>query len=185
MVWSGFLPGDAAGTKVWRSSPSMITSWIADDQYPTEPSPLFNEDTDWSGYLLDSNRIAQLFEMDAAATTTITKFIPEVADQKDYDMVLERFDGSPGRPVVIPKLRDQASLSAKALLHLEIQRKYASNESDRPMLESISNRCPTMGSEHYEGDSDLESTLGIKNRVSGIFQHIPWQDYSFTNPQHT
>ena len=76
----------------------------------------------------------------------------------------------------------QAYLSAMAL-HLAIQRKYTGNESDMVVLESISKRRPTMGSEYYEGDTDLESTLGNINRIFGIFQHIPWQD-SFTNPQH-
>ena len=76
----------------------------------------------------------------------------------------------------------QAYLSAMAL-HLAIQRKYTGNESDMVILESISKWRQTMGSEYYEGDTDLESTLGNINRIFGIFQHIPWQD-SFTNLQH-
>ena len=160
---------------------------------PNKPPPLFNEDTDWNGYVVDSNCIARLFEMDAAATTAITKFIPEVVWhagirtaplERLYDTVLECFDGSSGRPVATPKLRDQAYLGAKALLHLAIQRKCVGNESDKAMLECISHRHPTMGSEHYEGDSDLESTLGIIDCVFGVFQPIPWQDFSFTVPHH-
>ena len=162
---------------------------------PNEPSPLFNGEADWDGYVLDSNCIAWLFEMsmDAAATVAIIKLIPEVVWhagirtaplERLYDTVLECFDGSSGRPVVVPKLRNRAYLSAKALLHLTIQRKCIGNESDRAMLESISNQHPTMGSKNYEGDSDLESTLGIIDRVFGVPQPMPWQDFSFTAPHH-
>ena len=88
--------------------------------------------------------------------------------------------------MVIPKLRDKAYPSAKALLHLAIQRKCIGNDSDKAVFESISNWHPTMGSEHYKEDSDLESTLGIVDRVFGISVSEPmrWDKFSFTVPHH-
>ena len=92
--------------------------------------------------------------------------------------VLECFNRSSGRPVVIPRL------SAKALLHLAVQRKCIGDESDKAMFKSICSRHPVMGSKHYEGDSDLEATLGIIDCVFGDSEPMHWQNSSFTVPHH-
>ena len=160
-----------------------------------QPPPLFNKETDWNGYVLDSNCIAWMFEMsmDADVIMAIMRFIPEVVWhagirttplERLYDTVLECFDRSSGRPAVIPKLRNKAYLSAKALLHLAIQRKCIGDESDKAMFKSISNRHPIMGYKHYEGDSDLESTLGIIDRVFGDFEPMYWQNFSLSTQHH-
>ena len=160
-----------------------------------QPPPLFNKETDWNGYVLDSNCIAWMFEisMDADVMMAIMRFIPEVVWHAEirttplerlYDTVLECFDRSSGHPVVIPKLKNKAYLSAKALLHLAIQRKCIGDESDKAVFRSISNRHPIMGSKHYEGESDLESTLGIVDRVFGDFEPMYWQNFAFTIPHH-
>ena len=147
-----------------------------------QPPPLFNELTDWGGHALDSDCIVWMYNrmpIDADVTMVIMRFIPEIVwhagirttpSEKLYDTVLECFDCSSGRPVVIPKLRDKAYLGAKALLHLAIQRKSIGDESDNAVFESISNRHITMGSKHYNEDSDLESTLGIIDCVFGVFK---------------
>ena len=160
-----------------------------------QPLPLFNKEIDWNDYVLDSNCIAWMFEisMDADVMMAIMRFIPEVVWHAEirttplerlYDMVLESFDRSSGHPVVIPKLKNKAYLSAKALLHPAIQRKCISDEPDKAVFRSISNRHPIMGSEHYEGESDLESTLGIVDRVFGDFEPMYWQNFAFTIPHH-
>ena len=162
---------------------------------PDQPSPLFNKETDWQGYELDSKCIAWMFEMsmDSDVIMAIMRFIPEVVWyagirttplERLYDTVLECFDRSSGHPVVIPKLRNKAYLSAKALLHLAIQRKCIGDESDKVMFKSISNRHPIVGSKHYEDDSDLEATLGIIDRVFGDFEPMYWQNFSFTVQHH-
>jgi len=162
---------------------------------PNLPPPLFNKETDWGGYVLDSNCIAWMFEMsmDLDVTMAIMRFIPEVVWHAEirttplerlYDTVLECFDSSSGRPVVIPKLKNKAYLSAKALLHLAIQRKCIGHESDKAVFTSISRRHPIMGSKHYEGESDLESTLGIIDRIFGDSEPMYWQNFVFTIPHH-
>ena len=161
------------------------------DQLPL----LFNRETDLGGYVLDSNCIAWLFEMsmNAAAITAIMRFIPEIIWhagirttplERLYDTVIECLDDSLGHLVVIPELRNKAYLSAKALLHLVIQRKCMGNESDRAALVFILSRYRAMGSVHYDGDSDLESTLGIIDRVFGVFGPMRWQNSPFTIPHH-
>ena len=167
------------------------------------PVRLFEEDIDFDEYVLDSKCIARMFQMsiDADVSMAIMKFIPEIVWyagirtaplEKLYDTVLECFDQSSGHPVVIPKFREKAYLSAKALVHLAIQRKCIGNESDKAVFESISNRHLLMGSEHYEKQPDLESTLGIVDRVFVPEPTPPdykqpgpmrWENFSF-NDEH-
>ena len=159
-------------------------------------SPLFDKDTDWDGYTLDSKCIAWMFEksMDADVIMAIMRFIPEVVWHADiqtiplerlYDTVLECFDHSTGHPLVIPKLRDKAYLSAKALVHLAIQRKCIGCESDETVFRSISRRHQII-SKDFKGDSNLESTLGIIDRVFRNSEPPPmsWHHFSFTAPHH-
>ena len=163
---------------------------IADQQ-----APLFNRETNWHGYALDSNCIAWMFKFsaDADVILAIMKFIPEVVWyagilniplQKLYDILFECFDRSSGTPVVIPKLRDRAYISAKALLHLAIQRKCIGHEFDNHAFNSISSRHPGIGSKRYEGDSDLESTFGIIDYVFGDYSKLCWHTFSFSTSHH-
>lgn len=161
-----------------------------------QQAPLFNKETDWQGYVLDSNCIGWMFEMsmDADVMLAIMKFIPEVVWhagirsiplERLYETVLDCFDRSTGRPVVIPKLRNKAYLSAKALLHLAIQRQCIGHESDKAVFSAISSRHPILGFRRYEGDSDLEATLGIIDRVFGDYEDLYWHTFSFSVPHHS
>ena len=71
-----------------------------------------------------------------------------------------------------------------ALLHLAIQRKCIGDQSDKAVFKAISIKQPVMGSKHYKDDSDLESTLGIIDRVFGDFDPMYWQDFSLSIPHH-
>jgi len=106
------------------------------------------------------------------------RFIPEVVWYAGirttpleglYDTVIKYFGQSSRRPVVIPKLRNKAYLSAAALLYLAIQRKCIGHKSDKAVFKAISSRHLVMG-RHHEGDSDVESTLGIIDWVFGDFE---------------
>ena len=99
-------------------------------------------------------------------------------------MVLECFDRSSGRPVVTPKLRDKSYPSAKAFLHFAIQHKCVSNKSDKMVFNSISDRHQITGHKRYEGDSDLEPTLGIIDRVFGDFGSMHHQNFSLAALRH-
>ena len=99
-------------------------------------------------------------------------------------MVLECFDRSSGHPVVTPKLRDKAYLSAKAFLHLAVQHKCVNNKSDKMVFNSISDRHQITGHKCYEGDSDLEHTFGTIDRVFGDFESMHHQNFSLTALRH-
>jgi len=178
-----------------RSGPRNPTEFVMDVPF-NHPPPIFNKETGWDVYVLDSDCIAWMFEMpmDTDNITAIARFIPEITWHDDirvapleqlYNTFLECFDRSSGRPVVKPASRDITYLSAKALLHIVIQRKCIGSDSDVAILNSISSRYQTLGSGNYKGDSDLESTLGIIDRIfGGDFEPMYWQDLSFTVSHH-
>ena len=162
-----------------------------------QPRPFFSKGTDWEEYVLDSNCIAWMLKMsmDSDVIMVIMRFIPEVVWHAGirttplewlYDAMLKCFDFSSGRPAVIPRLKNKAYLSAKALLHLAIQRQCIDDKSDKKPLESISTRYCIMGPVDYEGgsESDLESTLGIIDRVFGNPKPMDWKNFSFTVSHH-
>ena len=159
------------------------------------PPPLFNKWTDWDGFVLDSNCIAWMFKMsmDMDVIMAIMRFIPEVVWhagirktplERLYDTVLKCFDHSSGHPTGIPKVKDEAYLGAKALLHLTIQRKCSGHRSDKAALESISNRHKRMCSQRYDDDSDLTSTLDVIDYVFDKPGPICWKGFSFTPKHH-
>ena len=69
---------------------------------------------------------------------------------------------------------------SKALLHLTIQCKCIGDESDKAVFKSISRQHCIMGSKHYEGDSDLGSTLGIVNCTFSSVKPMHQQNSLFT-----
>ena len=115
--------------------------------------------------------------MDSDVILDIMKFIPEIIWhngilttplEKLYDTVLECFgySSTSGRPVVTSKFRNKGYLSAKALLHLGIQRKCMGNGSDMVVLGDISHwHQKNIRSGYFEGDPDLDSTLAMIDRV--------------------
>jgi len=162
-----------------------------------EPPTLFKKDTDWHDYVLDSDCIAWMFKMstDADVIKAIIRFIPEVVWHADiraipleriYDTVVECLDRSSGHPIVIKKFRDEAYLSAKALVHLAIQRKCIGDESDnfRAISAKHSTMHSTMSSQDLDHDADLTSTLGMIDCVFGNCEPIGWQGLSFTPTHH-
>ena len=164
---------------------------------PFDPHPVLLGEGTQRDFVLDANCIAWMFEMsaDADVILDIMKFIPEVVWHTGikntplenlYDTVLECFDSSSERPVVALKFRNKAYLSAKALLHIAIHRKCMG--ADNVVFDSISRRHPqNIGSEDYDGHSDLGSTLGMVDRVfrPGHLGPMDWDKFSFSVPHHT
>lgn len=165
---------------------------------PHDNSPtIFEGGADWEGYILDSNCIAWMFKksVDEDVVQEIMKFIPEVVWhqgiqttplEKLYDTVLDCLDCSIDHPVVIYKFQKKAYLTAKAFVHLAIQRKCIDGGSDRAVFESIAKKHQQcLGDGHYK-DSDLESTLGMMDRVlgTGAPQPMRWGKFTFTHAHH-
>ena len=163
------------------------------------PPQLFNQEDNWDGHVLDSNCITRMFKMSTEVDTAlaIARFIPEIIWhtgiqdiplERLYDTVLECFDHSSGYPILKPVFRNKAYLSARALLHMDIQRRCIGDGSESAAFGSISKKHQIMASEHYKRDSDLGSTLGIIDHVFGDFKPKPtihWESFSLTIAHHT
>ena len=163
-----------------------------------DPDPLFSHrEIDWDGYVVYSNCITWMFERPIEHDTVmaIIGFIPEIVWhngiktiplERTYDNLLECFDNKPNRPTVLSRCRDRAYLSAKAVLHIIIQRRCLGNVTDVEIFDSIAARHPRMGHQRYEEDSDLESTLSIIDIVLGAtMPTLEWQTLKFTTPHHS
>ena len=85
--------------------------------------------------------------------------------------------------MLIPKFKDKAYLSARALLHLSVQRKSIGGRSKKH-FESISSKYLSVKPKPQDCYSDLDSTLCIIDRVLGDSELIRWQDFSFSVPHH-
>ena len=185
------VPGDPNGNNTGNHAVVLMAG------PPLQPPPPQKREADLDGYVLDSNCIARMFEMsvEVDATMAIAKYIPEIVWHpriRDiplgnlYDTVFECFDRSSGYLILKPAFRDKAYLSARALLHVGIQRKcFRDIVSDHAMFESILARHETMGSERYGEDPDLGSTLNIidyvfSNPVSDNLEPTRWEVFSFT-----
>ena len=191
----GSDPPGSPGKLDWNNTGDHI-ELVVFGSYGNSP-PLFEKETDWEGYTLDSNCIVWMSEnvVDENAVLGIMRFIPEVVWHPGirntplrglYEALLECLDYSSGHPVIIPKLKEKAYLSAKALLHVAVQRRCIGCESDKSVFNSISSRHQNMRSKYRRGDSDLEATLGIVDRVFNPdgFEMMPWDDFSFSDSHH-
>jgi len=96
-------------------------------------------------------------------------------------VVLGCFNHSTRHPVVIPKLRNRVYLSAKALLHLMIQRRCISHGSNKAVFKPTPTQHPIMRFEHYEGDLDLESS-SVSSITSWQLQNHVLGDFSIIIP---
>ena len=152
--------------------------------------------TTWGNYVLDTECIGWLSQRSRSTevVVAIAGLIPEIIWYDSmgasplkqlYDIMLECFDSSSKPPALIPKLKEKAYLSAKALVHLAVQRKGI--ESERDALQSISMKHSTIRSWNCDGDQNLESTLGMVDRVfkDDNLPPICWEQLSFTVPHQT
>ena len=163
-----------------------------------DPNPLFSHrEIDWDGYVVYSNCVTWMFEkpVDHDTVMAIIGFIPEIVWhngiktiplERTYDNLLECFDDKLDCPTVLSRCRDRAYLSAKAVLHIIIQRRCLGDVTDVEIFDSIAARHPRMGFQRYEEDSDLESTLSIVDIVLGApMPTLEWQTLKFTTPHHS
>ena len=136
--------------------------------------------------VLEAEYIARLSHMSRSAEIVWPIGISQATLLEQlYDTILEYFDFSSNPPVLIPTFRDRVYLTAKALIHLAVQRNDV--DSERNVFQSISMKHRLIGSRHYNMDSDLESTLGMVDRVLKD-EDLPlmhWEQFSFTAPHHT
>jgi len=166
--------------------------------FAADPNPLFSHrEIDWDGYVVYFNCVTWMFEkpVDHDTVMAIIGFIPEIVWhngiktiqlERTYDNLLECFDDKLDCPTVLSRCRDRAYLSAKAVLHMIIQRRCLGDVTDVEIFDSIAARHPRMGCWGYDEDSDLGSTLSIIDIVLGApMPTLEWQALKFTTPHHS
>jgi hypothetical protein len=166
-------------------------------QFPWSVTPLFIQEAGAEGDRLDARCITRMFVMstDADVVTSIMDFIPEIiwhSGIKDvplkriYDTLMDCFDFSGPSPVVIPKLRDVAYLSARAFAHIELQRRCITQyeEHKRDSWKALCANHTLLSPTDYGPDSDLEAVLFMVDMALGYDDGFPWEQLWMTPPHH-
>ena len=166
-------------------------------QFPWLVTPLFVRETGSEGDRLDARCINRMFIMSTGSdvVTSIMDFIPEIiwhGGIKDvplrriYGILMDCFDFSGLSPVVIPKLRDIAYLSARAYVHIKLQRQcitqYEEHELDD--FEALCPEYPPLSPTDYGVDSDLEAVQFMVDMARGYDDGFPWEEIEMTSSHH-
>ena len=154
---------------------------------PPAVAPLFTQEIGTEEDRLDARCITRMFAIstDADVITSIINFIPEIvwhSGIKDvplkriYDILTDCIDFSGPHPVVIPRLRDVAYRTAKAFVHIALQRQYITRHEEQ-RLESWTVLCANhrlMSLPEDDTDSDLNAALYMVDLALGHQYKFPW-----------
>jgi len=180
---------------------------VDEESAPKFPEPQFMQDnhTPFTNHLdirndeddatvaSDFNCISTMFRLASTsdAIIAVTGFIPEInwswkAPVVPLLQVYESLRGSfgfqgEGRVVVRPGMRKQAYTSAKALVHLRIQRSCANILDDAPGI--AYNLLPILQYQSKE-DGDLVSTLRLIDVIFSGDKEIPWRKFALEGPHY-
>ena len=162
-------------------------------QFHRSVTPLFIQGTRAEGDRLDAKCVTRMFVMstNADVVTSTMDFIPEIIWhsgikntplKRIYDTLMDCFDFSGPHPVVIPRLRDVAYLSARAFTHIELQRRCITqyDEHKRDSWNALCASHPLLSPTDYGPDSDLKSALFMVDMTLGCDNWIPWGEIQIT-----
>jgi hypothetical protein len=153
------------------------------------PLVFTKQEIDWKGFVSDSLCIAWMFDrtLDSDKVTVILDFIPDIVWHSGicniptstvFHIFENCFSYSDGNAALIPRLRDRAYASGRALVHLAIQRKCIGEACDP--LKEFRNGQRSYSWRPY--DKDLDSILSLVDRLLGNKQPINWSGYKFSEP---
>lgn len=100
-----------------------------------------------------------------------------------YDILLQSFDIIDRQPTLIPRLRNMAYLSARAFCHIFIQSGSDAQGNDKIMT-SLREHHVGLSLGYHENDSNMQSVLGLTDRLLGIDQHIEWASFQLSSAHH-
>ena len=164
----------------------------------TPATTIVNPEDDESTQASDTNCISTMFRLAGApdAIVAVTGFIPEVNWTSNvrrvpllevYDCLYRSFEFlKDGRVLLLPGMREQAYRSARALLHLRVQRLCAGVTDDAHIIASKIGSLPGYRSrEDHEPKPklhhELESTLQVLDAVFNQEKEIQWQEFAFSD----
>jgi hypothetical protein len=86
---------------------------------------------------------------------------------------------------LVPHIHDKASDTVKAFVHLFIQRQCIGDE-DQELIGQLTKKSKTpLNWRRYESDPDLESTLGLVDKLLGRDVTIPWTKFVLSPNRHS
>ena len=144
-------------------------------------------DEDEAAVASDFNCISTMFRLASTsdAIIAVTGFIPEINWPSEVPVVplLQVYHSlrasfellKDGRVLIRPGMRDQAYASARALVHLRVQRSCADVVNDVPVI--TSKLLPILEYRSDE-DEDLTSTLHLVDAVFNGGRIIPWVEFT-------
>ena len=204
------LTKDFVDTKTGRKPPVRRRSTMPPktpiDSLPSPP-PASDEaparrflirETEREGYETDSQCVSWMFarNIDSDVSNAILGFIPEIVWHSGiqdtpliqvYDVLLQCFSPSTeeSKPVLIPHMRDKASDASKAFVHLFIQRQCIGDE-DQELIDRLKKKSDSpLSWRRYGSDHDLDSMLGLVDKLLGHDITIPWNKFLLSFNHHT
>ena len=179
------------------STTSLPCITPAATKFPRPDAPLFIQEAGVEEDRLDARCITRMFVMstDPDVVTLTMDFIPEIVWHngiKDvplkhiHDTLIDCFNFSGPSPVVIPKLRNVAYLSARAFVHIELQRRCITQyeEHRQDGWEALCTSHPLSSSAGDGPDSDLEAVLFMVDMTLGHDNGFSWKEIKMTSPHH-
>ena len=100
-----------------------------------------------------------------------------------YETLLQSFDMVDSQPILIPRSRNLAYLSARAFCHIFIQSGSDAQGNDK-IVASLRERHIGLSFGYQENDSNLQSVLGLTDRLLGIDQEIEWSSFQLSSAHH-
>jgi len=156
----------------------------------TSATTAVNPGEDESTHSSDTNCISTMFQFASGsdAIVAVTGFIPEVNWATNvrrvpllevYHSLSRSFEFLKDRRVLVrPGMREQAYASAKALLHLRVQRLCVGAGDDTRIA---TQELGSLLGYRSEEDHELESTLRVLDAVFNGDKEIPWKDFVFSD----
>jgi len=166
-------------------------------QFPWSVTPLFIQEAEAEGDRLDARCIGRMLVMstDADVITSIMDFIPEIIWHgriknvplvRVYDILRDCFDFSGPSPAVTPKSRNVAYLSARAFVHIELQRRCITQyeEHKQDSWKVLCTKHLPLSSADYYADPDLKAVLFMVDMTLGCDHAFSWEEIQMTPPHH-
>jgi len=162
-------------------------------QPPELVTPLFFQEMEAVADKLDARCISRMFVMSTGTdvVTSIMYFIPEVIWhsgiknvplKRIYNILIDCFDFTGPHPTVTPKSRDVAYLSARAFVHIALQRRCIAQyeEDEQDGWKTLCAGHTPLSPMDCGADSDLKTTLSIVDTTLGYDNEFSWKEVEMT-----
>ena len=187
---------DASGEHDLEANAATPDVALTAIQSPSPPTHLFFQEIGAEADRLDARCISRMFTMSTGleVVVPIMDFIPEiiwhngikdVPFKRIYDILMDCFDISGPHPVVIPRMRNVAYLSARAFAHIALQRRCITQCEDNKQDSwkvLCTNHSPLLPADRGP-DADLNTVLFMVDTTLGYDGGFSWDQIQIT-PTH-